>query len=66
MGSSGSHTSGSNQVLGVIMCICSLLGGSVNLALAGVLGKRNLSVYDTEAYMSLPSFVFLIPFCLTP
>merc|ERR1719445_518406 len=37
MGSSGSHNSGSNQVLGVIMCILSLLCGSVNLALAGVL-----------------------------
>jgi len=66
MGSSTSHNSGSNQVLGVIMCICSLLCGSVNLALAGVLGEMKLSVYDTVAYMSLPAFTFLIPFCLIP
>merc|ERR1711935_478260 len=65
-GSSGSHNSGSNQVLGVTMCILSLLCGSVNLALAGVLGEMKLSVYDTVAYMSLPAFTFLIPFCLIP
>jgi len=66
MGSSASHHSGSNQVLGVIMCILSLLCGSVNLALAGVLGEMKMSVYDTVAYMSLPAFTFLIPFCLIP
>merc|ERR1712241_1392895 len=66
MGSSSSHHSGSNQVLGVVMCICSLLCGSVNLALAGVLGEMKMSVYDTVAYMSLPAFTFLIPFCLIP
>jgi len=66
MGSSGSHKSGSNAPLGVVMCILSLLCGSVNLALAGVLGEMKLSVYDTVAYMSLPAFVFLIPFCLIP
>merc|ERR1719383_441467 len=54
---------GSNQVLGCIMCIASLLCGSVNLALAGVLGEMKLSVYDTVAYMSIPAFIFLIPFC---
>merc|ERR1712129_390067 len=64
MGSSASHHGGSNQVLGVTMCILSLLCGSVNLALAGVLGEMKLSVYDTVAYMSLPAFTFLIPFCL--
>merc|ERR1712079_48738 len=64
MGSSASHHSGSNQVLGVVMCICSLLCGSVNLALAGVLGEMKLSVYDTVAYMSVPAFIFLMPFCL--
>merc|ERR1719461_2405296 len=66
MGTSTSHHSGSNQVLGVVMCICSLLCGSVNLALAGVLGEMKMSVYDTVAYMSLPAFIFLIPFCLIP
>eukprot|EP00419_Tripos_fusus_P038188 CAMPEP_0172777806 /NCGR_PEP_ID=MMETSP1074-20121228/201586_1 /TAXON_ID=2916 /ORGANISM="Ceratium fusus, Strain PA161109" /LENGTH=333 /DNA_ID=CAMNT_0013614735 /DNA_START=811 /DNA_END=1808 /DNA_ORIENTATION=- len=66
MGSSASHHSGSNQMLGVVMCICSLLCGSLNLALAGVLGEMKLSVYDTVAYMSMPAFMFLIPFCLIP
>merc|ERR1712008_572525 len=45
-------------------CVLSLLCGSVNLALAGVLGEMKLSVYDTVAYMSVPAFLFLIPFCL--
>merc|ERR1719356_232556 len=67
MGSGGGHK-GSNdqakQVMGVIVCILSLLCGSVNLALAGVLGEMKLSVYDTVAYMSVPAFLFLIPFCL--
>merc|ERR1712241_1555963 len=49
---------------GVIVCILSLLCGSVNLALAGVLGEMKLSVYDTVAYMSIPAFIFLMPFCL--
>merc|ERR1712241_609527 len=49
---------------GVIMCIASLLCGSVNLALAGVLGEMKMSVYDTVAYMSIPAFIFLLPFCL--
>jgi len=64
MGSGGKGHSGSNQVLGVVMCIASLLCGSVNLALAGVLGEMKLSVYDTVAYMSVPATLFLIPFCL--
>merc|ERR1719297_290614 len=62
----GKSHEGSNEVLGCIMCILSLLCGSVNLALAGVLGEMKLSVYDTVAYMSLPAFIFLIPFCLIP
>jgi len=45
------------------MCIASLLCGSVNLALAGVLGEMKMSVYDTVAYMSVPAFIFLLPFC---
>jgi len=46
------------------MCIASLLCGSVNLALAGVLGEMKMTVYDTVAYMSIPAFIFLLPFCL--
>jgi len=64
MGSPGKNHEGSNEVLGCIMCIASLLCGSVNLALAGVLGQMKLSVYDTVAYMSIPAFLFLMPFCL--
>merc|ERR1719297_154282 len=64
--SAGDIHQGSNQFLGCIMCIASLLCGSVNLALAGVLGEMKLSVYDTVAYMSIPAFVFLLPFCLIP
>merc|ERR1740116_662235 len=64
--SSGGVHQGSNQALGCVMCIFSLLCGSVNLALAGVLGKIHMSVYDTVAYMSIPAFIFLIPFCLIP
>lgn len=62
-GKEGSGDQGS-QVLGVFVCIISLLCGSVNLALAGVLGEMKMSVYDTVAYMSIPAFLFLIPFCL--
>jgi len=67
MGSGGGHKGSSEagrQIMGVIVCILSLLCGSVNLALAGVLGEMKLSVYDTVAYMSIPAFIFLIPFCL--
>merc|ERR1719362_1864583 len=64
MGGNGKSHEGSNEVLGCIMCLLSLLCGSVNLALAGVLGEMKLSVYDTVAYMSVPAFLFLMPFCL--
>jgi len=64
--SAGGVHQGSNQVLGCTMCIASLLCGSVNLALAGVLGEMKMSVYDTVAYMSIPAFIFLLPFCLIP
>merc|ERR1719410_40987 len=61
---SATFTEGSSAFPGCIMCIASLLCGSVNLALAGVLGEMKLSVYDTVAYMSIPAFLFLLPFCL--
>jgi len=50
-----------NMILGVLMCIASLLCGSLNLALAGVLGETKLNVYDTVAYMAIPATVFLAP-----
>jgi len=67
MGSGGGKEGSSDQsyqLMGVFVCILSLLCGSVNLALAGVLGEMKMSVYDTVAYMSIPAFLFLIPFCL--
>jgi len=60
----GGGQDASMQLMGVVMCILSLLCGSVNLALAGVLGEMKMSVYDTVAYMSIPAFLFLVPFCM--
>lgn len=53
----------SSQTLGVVMCVLSLLCGSLNLVLAGVLGETKFNVYDTVAYMAIPATVFLLPFC---
>jgi len=65
MGSGGAaNKDAGNMVLGVVMCIASLLCGSLNLALAGVLGETKLNVYDTVAYMALPATVFLAPIAL--
>merc|ERR1719414_2349005 len=64
MGSAEHGHSSSNMVLGVLMCIASLLCGSLNLALAGVLGEMKLSVYDTVAYMSVPATLFLLPIAM--
>lgn len=64
MGSAGYGESSSNMVLGVSMCLASLVCGSLHLALGGVLGEMRLSVYDTVAYMSLPSTLFLLPIAL--
>eukprot|EP00930_Biecheleria_cincta_P010576 TRINITY_DN11276_c0_g2_i3.p1 TRINITY_DN11276_c0_g2~~TRINITY_DN11276_c0_g2_i3.p1 ORF type:complete len:526 (-),score=96.82 TRINITY_DN11276_c0_g2_i3:133-1710(-) len=65
-GSAHSGHSSSNAVLGVMICIASLLCGSLNLALAGVLGEMKLSVIDTVAYMSVPATIFLSFFCFWP
>lgn len=64
MGSAEKGHSSSNMVLGVVICILSLLCGSLNLALAGVLGEMKMSVYDTVAYMSVPATIFLVPFAV--
>merc|ERR1712137_499975 len=58
---SGDKSSGKNMLLGVFMCILSLLCDSLNLALAGVLGETKLNVYDTVAYMAIPATIFLLP-----
>jgi len=56
--------SSSDMIMGVLMCILSLLCGSLNLALAGVLGETKLNVFDTCAYMAIPATVFLLPIAM--
>lgn len=56
-----SDSGGSSRLIGVVGCIASLLCGSVNLALAGVLGETKLNVLDTVAYMAIPACLFLAP-----
>merc|ERR1712228_1018593 len=52
-------------LLGVLVCIASLLCGSLNLALAGVMGTSvHLNPMDTVAYMAVPATVFLLPFII--
>mmetsp|Transcript_5834 Transcript_5834/g.12277 ORF Transcript_5834/g.12277 Transcript_5834/m.12277 type:complete len:459 (-) Transcript_5834:165-1541(-) len=49
-------------ILGVLVCLASLLCGSLNLALAGVLGTSvHLNPMDTVAYMAIPATIFLTP-----
>jgi len=64
LGSTEKGHSSSNMILGVFMCIASLLCGSLNLALAGVLGETKLNVYDTVAYMAIPATLFLMPIAM--
>jgi len=54
----------SGMILGVSVCVASLLCGSLNIALAGVLGEMKLSIYDTVAYTSIPAALFLLPLVL--
>jgi len=60
----GSETTTRDMILGVMMCVASLVSGSLNLALAGVLGETKLNVYDTVAYMAIPATLFLMPIAL--
>jgi len=55
------------RFIGVLACLGSLLCGSLNLALAGVLGDNKLNVLDTCAYMAVPATLFLLPiiFCVS-
>eukprot|EP00449_Zooxanthella_nutricula_P036033 CAMPEP_0198615480 /NCGR_PEP_ID=MMETSP1462-20131121/159412_1 /TAXON_ID=1333877 /ORGANISM="Brandtodinium nutriculum, Strain RCC3387" /LENGTH=472 /DNA_ID=CAMNT_0044347279 /DNA_START=70 /DNA_END=1486 /DNA_ORIENTATION=+ len=64
MGSASQGKGSSNMVLGVCMCVASLLCGSLNLALAGVLGETKLNVFDTVAYMAIPATLFLLPIAM--
>merc|ERR550532_1954000 len=62
-GVEGKSNSAMLMLLGVLVCIASLLCGSLNLALAGVLGTSvHLNPIDTVAYMAVPATLFLIPF----
>jgi len=55
----------SHLLFGCIICIVSLFSGSVNLALAGVMGSSlSLNALDTTVYMSVPAAVILLPFTL--
>jgi len=61
-GHSASASSAAIFLLGVIVCLASLLCGSLNLALAGVLGTSvHLNPMDTVAYMAVPATLFLMP-----
>merc|ERR1719350_747120 len=60
----GKSSEAAGAILGVVMCVASLLCGSLNLALAGVLGETKLNVLDTVAYMAIPATVFLMPIIL--
>uniref|UniRef100_A0A7S2IGQ5 Sugar phosphate transporter domain-containing protein n=1 Tax=Zooxanthella nutricula TaxID=1333877 RepID=A0A7S2IGQ5_9DINO len=64
MGSASQGKGSSNMVLGVVVCVASLLCGSLNLALAGVLGETKLNVFDTVAYMAIPATLFLLPIAM--
>eukprot|EP00449_Zooxanthella_nutricula_P010050 CAMPEP_0198518722 /NCGR_PEP_ID=MMETSP1462-20131121/19280_1 /TAXON_ID=1333877 /ORGANISM="Brandtodinium nutriculum, Strain RCC3387" /LENGTH=469 /DNA_ID=CAMNT_0044248315 /DNA_START=79 /DNA_END=1488 /DNA_ORIENTATION=- len=59
--SGGDDTGGASMLLGVLVCVASLLCGSLNMALAGVLGETKLNVYDTVAYMAIPATLCLLP-----
>jgi drug/metabolite transporter (DMT)-like permease len=52
------------RFIGVLGCLGSLFCGSLNLALAGVLGETKLNVLDTVAYMAIPATLFLLPIIL--
>lgn len=63
--SGGLASDGDNMWLGVLTCLASMLCASLNMALAGVLGKTNdLDPLDTVAYMAVPAVVFLLPLAI--
>lgn len=64
MGSAAQGRSSSNMLLGATMCFAAMLCGSLNLALAGVLGEMKLNIFDTVAYMSIPAALFLLPIAM--
>jgi len=57
-----------NLLFGVIVCVISLFSGSINLALAGVLGTSiKLNSLDTTVYNAIPATILLLgPIFLYP
>merc|ERR1712217_936454 len=57
-----------NLIFGVIVCVISLFSGSINLALAGVLGTSiKLNSLDTTVYNAIPATILLLgPIFLYP
>ena len=49
----------SNMILGCLMCVASLLCGSLNVALAGILGETKLKAFMT--YFSVAWFTPCLP-----
>jgi hypothetical protein len=64
-GSSKATPASKNLLFGVIVCIVSLLAGSLNLVLAGVLGTNvKLNSLDTTVYNAIPACIILTPIVL--
>jgi hypothetical protein len=61
-GSKATSASSKNLLFGVLVCVVSLLAGSVNLVLAGVLGTSvKLNSLDTTVYNAIPACIILAP-----
>lgn len=59
--SAGEFAETSNFAFGVFMALLSLLSGSVNLVLAGLLGNSlKLNPFDTAGYMAVPAALMLV------
>lgn len=58
---SGHANETGGQILGILTCLVSVMCGSLNLALAGVLGESKLNEFDMVAYMAIPATLLLLP-----
>ena len=64
-GSSKATTESKNLLFGVVVCMVSLIAGSLNLVLAGVLGSSvKLNSLDTTVYNAIPACIILAPIVL--
>lgn len=65
MGTKAEEHSYGSTILGVLVCLAATFCGSMNLALAGVLGEQQkLNEIDTVIYMAVPAAFFLLPFAI--